>query len=87
MTREIISIDTTQRTAFKIALESGYRPDTAAPSHDGWMLFSRPEWCDGQNRAVADLSRDQRREHSRGACCPAEAPTRHAGMRELVQQD
>jgi hypothetical protein len=85
MTREIISIDTTQLDAFRIAVESGYRPDTAAPSHDGRMLFSRPEWCDGQNRAVADLSRDQRREHSRGACCPAEAPTRHAGMRELVQ--
>jgi len=86
MTREIISIDTTQLDAFRIAVESGYRPDTAAPSHDGRMLFSRPEWCDSQNRAVADLSRDQRREHSRGACCPAEAPTRHAGMRELVQQ-
>jgi hypothetical protein len=86
MTRLTIRMDATQLELFASTVASGYRPDTATPSPDGWMVFSRPEWCDGQNRAVADLSRDQRREHSRGACCPVEAPTPHAGMRELVQQ-
>jgi len=86
MTREIIRLDTTQLELFRVAVATGYRPDTTTPSRNGWMQFSRPEWCNGQNRPVADLSRDQRREHSRGACCPVEAPTRHAGMRELVQR-
>jgi hypothetical protein len=86
MTRDLLWIDATQLEMFAVAVESGYRPDTATPSQNGLTQYSRPEWCEGQNRAVADLSRDQRREHSRGACCPAEVPTRHAGMRGLVQQ-
>lgn len=85
MTRLTIRMDATQLELFAATVASGYRPDTATPSPDGWMVFSRPEWCDGQNRAVADLSRDQRRIHARGACCPVEAPTPHAGMRDLVQ--
>jgi hypothetical protein len=86
MARDLLWIDATQLEMFAAAVASGYRPDTATPSQNGLTQYSRPEWCEGQNRAVADLSRDQRREHSRGACCPAEAPTEHAGMRELVQQ-
>jgi hypothetical protein len=86
MTRELLWIDATHLELFGLAVVAGYRPDTATPAPDGWMVFSRPEWCDGQNRAVADLSRDQRRVHARGSCCPVEAPTPHAGMRELVQQ-
>ena len=86
MARDLLWIDASQLEMFAVAVESGYRPDTATPSQNGLTQYSRPEWCEGQNRAVADLSRDQRREHSRAACCPAEAPTRHTGMRELVQQ-
>ncbi len=86
MARDLLWIDATQLEMFAVAVAAGYRPDTATPSQSGLTQYSRPEWCDGQNRAVADLSRDQRRVHARGECCPAEAPTRHAGMRELVQQ-
>jgi hypothetical protein len=85
MTRELIWIDAAQLGLFELAVDAGYRPDTAAPALDGRMQFSRPEWCEGHSRAVADLSRDQRRVHARGECCPVEAPTPHAEMRDLVQ--
>ena len=86
MTRDLLWIDATQFEMFAVAVASGYRPDTTTPSQHGLTQYSRPEWCEGQNRAVAELSRDQRRVHARGECCHAQAPTHHAAMRELVQQ-